>query len=173
MTATDQDTVVVGFDASRNSSWGLDWAISEAARSSRSLLIVHVWNWTSDVVGSISSEDGASPSRHMGHRLLSHAANEARKAGVPVRTSLTHGCPADMLCDASVGAAMLVVGAHGRGPVVRTFLGSVSRACLEKSTCPVVVVSRRPCPAPSPETNSSAETAKKNLGERWSELSGI
>ena len=52
MPKVDEDTIVVGIDGSEASNRALNWALAEAERSKRSLLLVHVWHWTSDAIGS-------------------------------------------------------------------------------------------------------------------------
>jgi len=39
-----------------------------------------------------------------------------------------------------VEADLLVVGSHGKGPMKRLFLGSVSEGVLRRAPCPVLVV---------------------------------
>jgi nucleotide-binding universal stress UspA family protein len=55
------------------------------------------------------------------------------------------------LLTAARGAALLVVGSRGRGPIVGAVLGSVSQQCVLHATCPVTIVrpvrDRRPAPA--------------------------
>jgi nucleotide-binding universal stress UspA family protein len=43
-------------------------------------------------------------------------------------------------------ADLLVVGDHGRGPIMRAVLGSVSSALVHKAPCPVLVVREQPRP---------------------------
>jgi nucleotide-binding universal stress UspA family protein len=46
-------------------------------------------------------------------------------------------------------ADLLVVGDHGRGPIMRAVLGSVSSALVHKAPCPVLVVRDQPADAAS------------------------
>lgn len=57
-----------------------------------------------------------------------------------VERTLVPGNPSEQLVNASRGATMLVVGAHGRGRFVGMLLGSVSMHCVSQAHCPVVVV---------------------------------
>lgn len=67
-------------------------------------------------------------------------------SGLPVRTEVVTGRPADAVLDvaARTDADLLLTGTRGRGRVRRTLLGSVSTALLGHADAPVLVV-----PAPS------------------------
>lgn len=140
MTRVDNDTIVVGVDASECSDAALDWAGSEAKRSGRSLLLVSVWHWGSTVVSSPMSVLGHHDPYTAGRHILEQSARRARAAGVPVHTWLVEGSPAAALAEISTGAAMLVVGSHGHGAVHRSLLGSVSKGLLSHAHCPVVII---------------------------------
>ena len=88
MPKVDEDTIVVGIDGSEASNRALNWALAEAERSERSLLLVHVWHWTSDAIGSPMSLIGMPDSRTSGRRLLSGAAARAKSRQVAVATRL-------------------------------------------------------------------------------------
>ena len=59
------------------------------------------------------------------------------------------GSAAKVLLDASQNARMLVVGRRGHGGVAGLLLGSVSSACAEHATCPVLVVHADTPPPPA------------------------
>jgi nucleotide-binding universal stress UspA family protein len=61
-----------------------------------------------------------------------------RPADLQVRVQEGH--PTKVLLDAARGARMLVLGSRGHGGFAGLLLGSVSSACAERATCPVVVV---------------------------------
>jgi nucleotide-binding universal stress UspA family protein len=65
---------------------------------------------------------------------------------VPVTTVVTAGDPTDVLVTASRTAALLVLGSRGRGRLASSLFGSVSRALIRRSGCPVVVARTRPEP---------------------------
>jgi len=140
MPQVDENTIVVGIDGSECSHHALTWALAEAARSNRWLLLVNVWHWTSDVIGSPMSLVGVPDSRKAGHRLLHAASARAKTHGVTAITRLVEGSRADALAEVADGAAMLVVGAHGNRGMSRALVGSVSQGCLRHARCPVVVV---------------------------------
>jgi nucleotide-binding universal stress UspA family protein len=140
MPQVDENTIVVGIDGSECSHHALTWALAEAKRSNRQLLLVNVWHWTSDVVASPMSLVGAPDNRKAGHRLLHAASARAKTHGVTAITRLVEGSRASALAEVAEGAAMLVVGAHGHGGVSRALMGSVSQGCLRHARCPVVVI---------------------------------
>jgi nucleotide-binding universal stress UspA family protein len=59
---------------------------------------------------------------------------------LPVSRRVIPGHPADVLLDASAGAALLVVGSRGHGAFKRALLGSVATHVTHHGTCPTVVV---------------------------------
>jgi nucleotide-binding universal stress UspA family protein len=149
MNSTTEETIVVGLDGSRYSDRALAWAIDEAHRSGRHLLLVHAWTWRDDVMAPDVPPVGGSNAQRTGHALLSAAAGQASEQGVVATIHLLEGSPAaELVIGVAQSAAMLVVGSHGRGRIGQAFLGSVSRGCVEHATCPVVVV-----PAESPSAN--------------------
>jgi nucleotide-binding universal stress UspA family protein len=142
MPQVDENTIVVGIDGSECSHQALTWALAEAKRSNRWLLLVSAWHWSSDVLSSPVSLVGVPDSRKSGQRLLRAAAARAKTHGVSASTRLVEGTPARALAEVAEGAAMLVVGAHGHRGVSRALVGSVSQGCLHHARCPVVVIGR-------------------------------
>jgi nucleotide-binding universal stress UspA family protein len=158
MPQVDESTIVVGIDGSECSHHALTWALAEAKRSDRWLLLVHVWHWALDAIGSPMSLVGAPDSRKAGHRLLHAASARAKTHGVNAVTRLAEGSRASALGEVAEGAAMLVVGAQGRRGPSRALVGSVSQGCLRHARCPVVVVGRA---VPSRECENRASQASE------------
>ena len=140
MKGADANTIVVGIDGSKCGEEALRCAIAEAEASGRRLLIVHAWSWISDAMVTPFEKP---QSKKLGAALLRRAEAEARRHGVTVQIRLFDGPAAKGLIEASHGAAMLVVGSHGYRGLQKTLLGSVSHACVQHATCPVLVVPRR------------------------------
>ena len=166
MSPVDGETIVVGIDGSECSHQALTWALDEAKRSGRSLLLVHAWHWTADAISSPLSLAGVPDSRKGGHSLLASASARAKRYGVSARTHLAEGSPAAALTELSEDAAMLVVGAHGHRGLNRVLVGSVSQGCLRHARCPVVVVgsnlsSRKD--ASGPEELAAADVPRSGL----------
>lgn len=65
-----------------------------------------------------------------------------RREGVPVQFLVWEGEPGEAILDAAKAerADMIVLGSHGRGPLGRLLLGSVSEHVVRQAAVPVVVV---------------------------------
>ncbi|WP_410645583.1 universal stress protein [Amycolatopsis sp. lyj-346] len=136
--------VVVGVDGSDISSAAIGFAFDFAARHGRELLAVHAWtDLPMHVVEPVGGWAEDWPDiRDRGQQLLdeSLARPAERHPGVTVRRTISVDRPAGALLDAAAGAALLVVGSHGRGALGRVLLGSVSHAMIYHAPCPVAVV---------------------------------
>ena len=165
MPPVDEATIVVGIDGSECSHQALTWALAEAKRTNRWLLLVHAWHWTEDAISSPLSLAGVPDSRKGGRGLLAAAGARAKRYGVPARTHLAEGSPATALTEISPGAAMLVVGAHGHRGLSRMLVGSVSQGCLRRARCPVVVIGSNVLSrnASGPEEPDAADMARSGL----------
>ncbi len=137
--------VVVGVDGSAANESAIAAAFALADRRGLPLTAIHSWDVPSfDSVGlgapivladANEIEDGEL--RAMAESLSGW---RAQYPTVAVRQRIVHGSPAQVLVEASQGAAALVVGTRGRGGFVGLLLGSVSHALLHHSGCPVMVV---------------------------------
>ena len=135
-------TVVVGVDGSEAGSAALLWAVRAAALEGRGLTVVHATGFAGamdDLEDVLASERGL---LSVGRSIVREAVREARAADwtVGVESVVTTGDPSTMLVEASETAAMVVLGARGRGAVVSALLGSVSAPVIREAACPVVVV---------------------------------
>ena len=135
--------VAVGVDGSDVSLAALAWAAHDAMLRGARLRVVTAWNLLPpDGVGDLAAyawTDGEV-------ERACHAMLDEALAATPVTTSLRvervvrSGRPAAVLEDAARDAAVLVVGARGRGGFSRLLLGSVSSHCAQHARGPVVVV---------------------------------
>jgi nucleotide-binding universal stress UspA family protein len=64
----------------------------------------------------------------------------AESPDVAVERVLSQGDPAEVLTELGAGAELLVLGSRGVSGHTGLALGSVSRRCTERATCPVVIV---------------------------------
>jgi nucleotide-binding universal stress UspA family protein len=157
--APSQPRVVVGVDAARSCVAALGFAFHAAAQRGIPLTAVHAWAQDSpaDLEGVCGSpavvEAGA---REVLDRVLDRWWH--RFPDVPVQLRVVSGDPATALLAAAQGAALVVTGCRGRGPVRSRLLGSVSREVAQHATSPVAVVGGH-CAAPTTvaEDRSRAE----------------
>jgi nucleotide-binding universal stress UspA family protein len=108
---------------------------------------------------------------------------QAPTARVPREWLVRSGDPATeiMACARELGAGLIVLGTHGRGPVRRALLGSVAREVVAQAPCPTMTLRRRrdtpragvqltwgPKVTPMPSTRSiaSAQPARQTATAR-------
>ena len=139
------DRVVVGLDGSDLSQAALAWAFDYASRHRLALTAVHAWTMPSfDLLAAPAGPAPVDVETIMEEEQRSLAESLAgftdRYPDVTVDKRVVRENPAKALLAAADGAAVMVVGTHGRGEVLSALLGSVSQAVLRSSPVPVVVV---------------------------------
>lgn len=142
--STSSPRIVVGFDGSLSGSEALERAATMAKTSGSTLDVVVAWHYPSAAGGypltaAWSPEEDAKTLLHTG---LVGCFGEHTPEWVSGR--VIEGLPARVLLDASRGADLLVVGSRGHGGFVGLLLGSVSAACAEHATCPVLIMHSDP-----------------------------
>lgn len=136
--------LVVGIDDSPGGRTALRWAVAEAKRTGAAIRAVHGWQIPITPpgvpsVGPLGDPYFAGPTREELERLV------AEEGGVEVDrpkitlVTLSMSAP-ELLIAEGKSAALLVVGARGRGGFLGLLLGSVSQHCLHHSPCPLVIV---------------------------------
>jgi nucleotide-binding universal stress UspA family protein len=140
-------TIVVGVDGSASSTAALRWARLVAERTDQPVRALHAQP--------PGAGDGPAPSELTGE--------------LDVTVEAIEGPPSEVLADASTAedAAMVVVGARGRGAVRGRLLGSVGRHCVRQSARPVVVVHGEPVTVPSRIVVGVDGTAHSEQALRW------
>jgi nucleotide-binding universal stress UspA family protein len=124
------ETILLATDTSPASEAAMETAIDLACGLGARLLVLSVLH-------------GAPPAVHSARHLeLERIVAAARAAGAIAEELLWEGDPGETILDAAraEGADLIVVGTHGRGPVGRIFLGSVSDHVVRHARCPVTVV---------------------------------
>ncbi|HVX22146.1 MAG TPA: universal stress protein [Acidimicrobiales bacterium] len=141
---SNERSIVVGVDGSERARMALKWAADEACMRDAVLRVV--------CAGTPHSEPGEFTATFDVFHLTAagKVAEEAaglvatRQPTVTVRVETPAGPPAEALLEAAGTAELLVVGARGAGGFLGLRLGSVSRHCLHRATCPLVVVHADP-----------------------------
>jgi nucleotide-binding universal stress UspA family protein len=133
--------VLLATDLTKASEVATDWAFALAERHGADLLVVSV----------IDSRELRQESQRTGLRWdqvrdRRQAAAQAlvvrgQPAGVDVSVLVWTGDPGESIVSAAEAEAadLIVVGTHGRGPIGRLFLGSVSEYVMRNARCPVLV----------------------------------
>jgi nucleotide-binding universal stress UspA family protein len=133
--------VVVGVDGSPTSAAAIDFAAAYADAAGCPMVAVHTW-WDSlvDTVPEafIDLDAIADDERRLLAEQLS--GRSAIHPDLVVSTVVARSRPARSLLEQARGARLLVVGTRGRGGFAGLLLGSVSRAMVHRSPCPVAVV---------------------------------
>lgn len=142
--------IVVGVDGSPSALAALQWAARMAELLGARVEAVSVPDRASSWYGYSVEAEIVSPHDDAVRGLAGAVATvfgEAPAVDVTQVVAAGRGA-AETLVDAARGAALLVVGAHGRAGlasgVADRLLGSVSTACAADAPCPVVIV---PAPA--------------------------
>jgi nucleotide-binding universal stress UspA family protein len=166
MTATNQpaaravaDRVVVGIDGSDSAKVALRWALFQAAVLHAEVEAVAAWSSPTAfaVDGWPVIPTDWQPGEVAAAMLAEVVAEVAGDhPAIAVHQSVREGGAARVLLAASAGARLLVVGSRGRGGFTGLLLGSVSSACAQHASCPVLVVHGDTAPAPTVSTASSA-----------------
>ena len=138
--------IVVGVDGSAWSSAALKWAVGEAVRRDRELVVVHAYDWR--VIGARAPIGGgyAEEMRAAAEELVNAAIADAQSLDprVKVRGEVILGSAGPALVGSSKSAGLVVVGSRGRGGFTSLLLGSVSQQIATHAASPVVVVRGRP-----------------------------
>lgn len=137
--------VIVGVDGSEYSSAALRYAGMLAFRLETRLEVISCVGMPDYLVTSrLEGADRQFTARleDAARRLVDDALGRAFSVEHPegIDVTIKFGPPAKVLVDESRRARMLVVGRHGEGGLLKSSMGSVSKACAAPSTCPVVLV---------------------------------
>jgi nucleotide-binding universal stress UspA family protein len=138
-------TVLLATDLSPTSGPATDEAFAIAGRNRAELLVVSVIDPTTLRLPGGRFGARVDQLRERREPVAQHLVERGRRDGVHVRFLIWEGDPAESILDAAnaESADIVVLGSHGRGPVGRLLLGSVSQHVVRHARVPVVVVSAR------------------------------
>lgn len=138
-------TIGCGFDGSPESREALGWAAALARQRRARLRALAVFTQMAfggvSTTGALGYQSANDVLRHALDRTTRDAVASLGN-GIEASASLLDGDPAIALAEASADLDLLVLGSRGYGPVRTVLLGSVSRALVRHSACPVVVLPR-------------------------------
>ena len=133
-------SIVLGYDESDGSRPALALALELAARFDEPLVLVYGVEPPGGVGEEFQAHQRALA--EMGRRAVSHAVDEAERAGVRTVVEVLPQKPAQALIDAAHrhDGRVIVVGTRGESPLRGAVLGSVSHKLLHLSDRPVLCV---------------------------------
>lgn len=139
----DTAPVLVGVDGSELSAAAVAFAFEAAAARAVPVIALHTW-FDVDVSGTWAAVPGTIDWDHVRERAERALTAElvpwrAKYPNVEVGEIVERERPARALLRHGAGAALIVVGARGRGAVTGLGLGSVSQTLLHHAECPVAV----------------------------------
>ncbi len=134
--------IVLAVDGSEYSLRALECARSLAAKYTASLLLVHVFSHTSDLLGYQDFEKLYAKRKSAGQAILDDALTKLSDADLEVHAELAEGSDAEAILTLAEKheADLIVMGTRGFGAVKGLLVGSVSRKVIHLSKCPVMVV---------------------------------
>ncbi|BCJ68821.1 universal stress protein [Polymorphospora rubra] len=136
--------ILVGYDHSPGSEAALGWALDEAARTGRPVLVAHASEWLTIsppvIIGAQPWPDERAREGAQEALDAAVAAASERRSGVVVRGVLADGPPTQRLTELSRSAHLAVLGNRGHGGFSGLLLGSTSVTVTAHAHCPVVVV---------------------------------
>ncbi|MCQ4117921.1 universal stress protein [Rhodococcus tibetensis] len=138
----DERPVVVGVDGSELSGDAVSHAFEFASFFGASLVAVHTWQGspTFGAGGTGMLVDWDAVKQEEAAVLSEGLAGESeRYPDVPVTKVAQQGAAADVILQHAAGAQMIVVGSHGRGPLLGALMGSTSQNLLHHATVPVMI----------------------------------
>ena len=136
--AGTEPIIVVGLDGSEGSRTALRWAAGQARSTGAVLRAVASWRWPNYVTRIPPGADPAADAAQTLHDMVAEL--HAEHPTLTVTEHVVQGPAGPSLLTQAAGAALLVVGAHGRAAFPGMLIGSVAEYCVRHGPCPVVVV---------------------------------
>ena len=147
-------SILCGIDFTSACDEALRVAVEETKLRKGILDLIHVWYpvdpMTVDMLGVALPVYSAELPGELQHEL------DQVELDLPsdrIRRHLESGSPADQIVRKAeqLESALLVVGTHSRGPLMRWFVGGVAADLLRMSPCPILV-----CRTPHPKTSPTS-----------------
>lgn len=152
----DPDRIVVGLDGSPSSIAALRRGVKIATALNVPLQVVSAWRFPA-VAGYLPPN--YSPEQDAEDELNAVISTVFEKGiPVPLVKTVCEGLPSQVLIEASKDAGMLIVGSRGHGGFAGLLLGSISSACAEYASCPVLIMHE----AGTPERSEDAIDASRS-----------
>lgn len=136
--------IVVGTDGSAASGSAVQWAVDLARSSGASLQVVTTWHYPAFVFTAMGAGFPVPPAVEMQQEAEASVAAFMETLdiadGVAIDLTAVEGDAANVLCDLSADADLLVVGSRGLGGFKGLLLGSVGAYCANHAACPVALI---------------------------------
>lgn len=138
--SAERNGIVVGYDGSPGSDQALHWAIEET-RTHRCTLTVCL-AWVPQYPATLDETPTWDLAQKRGEEILAAGVRYARSmlGAESVEPLLAHGPPAEVFCEQSAYAEMVVLGVRGQGGIAGLALGSVPWQVAGHAQGPVVIV---------------------------------
>ena len=135
--------IVAGYDGSPGSDQALRWAVEETRAHGCTLTVCLAW--APHYLTVLDDPSVYALAQNRGEHILAAGVSYARSAlgAELVLPLLAHGSPAEVLCDQSASARMVVLGVRGQGGIPGLALGSVPCQVAGHAQGPVVIVRTR------------------------------
>jgi nucleotide-binding universal stress UspA family protein len=135
--------IVAGYDGSPGSDQALRWAVKEARAHGCTLTVCLAW--APHYLAVLDDPAVYALAQNRGEHMLAAGVSYARSAlgAESVVPLLAHGSPAQVLCEQSASAQMVVLGARGHGGIAGLALGSVPWQVAGHAQGPAVIVRAR------------------------------
>ena len=135
--------IVAGYDGSPGSDQALRWAAEETRAHGCTLTVCLAW--APQYLAALDDPAVYALAQNRGEHILAAGVSYARSAlgTESVMPLLARGSPAEVLCEQSASAQMVVLGARGQGGIAGLTLGSVPWQVAGHAQGPVVIVRAR------------------------------
>ncbi|MEM9304144.1 MAG: universal stress protein [Pseudomonadota bacterium] len=141
------DLIIVALDGSESSLRALDTAIELAAPLAKTLVLVHVIDWSPFVIETFEENEhrGAIRKNQVERattEVVAPAEERAAAAGVTAQQEILFGAPAEEIVKQAEAkaASAIIIGRTGRSRLERMMYGSIANKIIQISEVPVVVV---------------------------------